>query len=520
MKQFFIVIILLCFLSCKKEANSSVSFNNSEKFSNSSIINSTISAAASVTTLNVKDQGAKGDGVADDTKAIRNALIYAKAHGIANVYFPDGTYIIGETGDGGGIIKLVNGVGMTGNGPATCHIKLTTGRSNPNPLFYQDYVNDPSIGDLVIQGIDFNGMLGSQSFDASYQYGHAFKFFNGKNIEIKNCKFQSFRGDGLVFGDVFENTLNVRIITNVSVHDCEFFSIYREGTLFCCVNGASFFNNNVHGDGYLVGGVDIERHSVNETVLNVSVYNNIFNFGDGYGPVERGGSKVRYRRAVTMGFFYSGYKNGVVDSLSGHHKVYNNKIYQGQIDCFGIVNVSISGNNIKNTYENITGVNYVTTPAINVSDVTATSGLINVSADNNIIDSNMGGYGISFKNYTKVTANVNTISNTRFDGVNIYNTSGYFYGNQISDVGTTAAPAAGVLINGNSSGLVVQNNTAINTLTGASRTVNYVVKIGSSNNGAVAPKLLDNKGKNMLAGIISQYYYQLNYILSSDNLAI
>jgi hypothetical protein len=520
MKKLPIFMAVLCLLSCKKETNPLISPDNNEKFNNSLTINTQISAAATATTsVSVKNYGAKGDGVTDDTKAIEAALAYAKKNGFPNIYFPDGSYMIGEEGDGGGIIKLVDGVGMMGNGVATCHIKLTGGRHNPSPLFCQDYVNTPTVSNVLIQGIDFNGNSALQTFDADYQFCTAFNFHNGKNIEVKNCKFQSFRGDALMFGDVFEPTLNARIVTNVDVHDCEFYNIYREGTMFCAVNDATFYNNNVHGDGYLVGGVDIERHSVNETVLNVAVYNNTFNFGDGYGPVERGGPKVRYRRAVTMGFFYNGYKNGVADSLSGHYKVYNNKIYQGQIDCWGMLNVSISGNTFKNYYENIAGVSFLTAPVINVSDNVTTKGLINVFADNNIIDSDIGN-GIAFKNYSKVTANGNTILGTPLDGIAILNTSGCFYGNQITDVGTTSALCAGILINGNASDLYVSTNTAKNTASGNTRTMDYVIKIGSSNNGAIAPKILNNKGKNMLKGIVSEYYYQANYILNQNNLSL
>ncbi|WP_295711874.1 glycosyl hydrolase family 28-related protein [Mucilaginibacter sp.] len=515
MKKILVIAAIFINFGCKKESV----ILNTPTSSSLTPVNSTQSFSTSTIYVSVKTQGAKGDGITDDTKAIRSALLYAKANGIANIYFPDGTYMIGETGDGGGTIKLVDGVGMMGTGVATCHIKLTGGRYNPNPVFYQDYIGSPSVGNLVVQGIDFDGNIANQRYDAAYQFCHAFKINNGKNIEVKNCKFQGWRGDGLLFGDTFEPTLNVRIVTNVNVHDSEFFNIYREGIMFCCVNGASFYNNNIHGDGYLVGGVDIERHSINESVLNVSVYNNTFNFTDGYGPVERGGPKVRYRRAVTMGFFYNGYANATADSLSGHHKIYNNKICQGQIDCFRIINVSISGNTITNAYENIAGVNFTTVPSINVADPGATKGLINVNVDNNIITSAMGN-GISFYNYSKVTANANTITGTPLDGINILGTSGCFYGNNITNAGTVATPASGILINGNSSGLYVASNIAVNTTSGINRTTDYVVKIGSSNNGAVPPQIINNTAQNALKGVISQYYYQLNYITSLNNIAI
>jgi hypothetical protein len=181
--------------------------------------------------------------------------------------------------------------------------------------------------------------------------------------------------------------------------------------------------------------------------------------------------------------------------------------------------VSLSGNTFSNTYENITGVSYLTAPAINVSDNAGATGLINISADNNIIHSEIGN-GITFKNYTKVTANGNTITDTPLDGISIFGTSGTFYGNNITDVGTLAAPASGILINGNASGLYVAANTAGNTTTGTNRTTDYVIKIGSANNGVVAPKIISNKGKNTLKGIVSEYYYQLNYVQASNNTAL
>jgi hypothetical protein len=375
------------------------------------------------TMVNVKDHGAKGDGLTDDTEAIIAAISYAKAQSLKSVYFPRGIYSIQKLGTKPGIIKLLNGVGLTGSGVKDCHIVLSGGRSNPRSLFYQAWWEEPTVSNVLIQGIDFDGNIDKQNFDATYQYCHALSINNGKNIEVKNCKFQNFRGDGVLFGDTFEPTPNARITLNVKVHDNEFFNIFREGAMFCCVDGALFYNNYIHGNGYLVGGVDIERHSEKESVLNVSVYNNTFDFRDGYGPRERG-RVIHYRRAVTMGYFYNGYKNGTVDSLSGHHKIYDNKIYQGQIDCFGHVNVSISGNTITNFFENLQGVSHISKPAINVSDARKTTGLENVAVNHNTINSAIPGNGIAFYKYSRISSSYNTLSGADLGGVNLIGSDG------------------------------------------------------------------------------------------------
>ena len=49
--------------------------------------------------VDIKDFGAKGDGITDDTVSIKKAILYAQNNNINKVYFTNGTYKVSETID-------------------------------------------------------------------------------------------------------------------------------------------------------------------------------------------------------------------------------------------------------------------------------------------------------------------------------------------------------------------------------------------------------------------------------------
>ncbi len=118
------------------------------------------------TTFNVKDFGAKGDGVTDDTQAIKNALAAADKVAWSTVYLPTGTYIVKETLSPGS-----DKVRWLGAGKSSSTIKAANGFAS-DFLYEGSGLNQITFQDL---GIDANAKKVGVS-----------TFFNYKVMQIRN----------------------------------------------------------------------------------------------------------------------------------------------------------------------------------------------------------------------------------------------------------------------------------------------------------------------------------------------
>lgn len=128
----------------------------------------------------VKDFGAVGDGVTDDTQSTQSALEFAGASNAA-VYFPDGNYLISDT-------VLLNGKKpvLFGSGK----ILLST----LNSRFLSSDKNE----EVVIRGLTFDGRLyGSYENHYDEPAGiRALQLNSNKNI-VTNCYFENIYGTGI-----------------------------------------------------------------------------------------------------------------------------------------------------------------------------------------------------------------------------------------------------------------------------------------------------------------------------------
>ena len=159
---------------------------------------------------NVLDFGAKGDGVTNDTDAIKAAL----ASGAGCVYFPGGTYMCDPIlfGDGGvpnlGAIRLIGEVAALAGSFLEYATKTTRIKARQaNAVFWRlNYSHN-----LVVENISFDGGMFSD---------YVFQLQQGcTKHEYYNCTFEGATpstGKILVLGD---SVINLQVDFNV-FHNC------------------------------------------------------------------------------------------------------------------------------------------------------------------------------------------------------------------------------------------------------------------------------------------------------------
>jgi len=140
---------------------------------------------AAGTTLNVKDYGAKGDGVTDDTATFKSAISAASSGD--TVLVPTGTYKVTSA------ITLKSGIMVSGTG--TIYMPANTSDSN---IFVVDGTSGITIDGLTFAS-DFVSLIDSTGQHASYVYGVHGKSTNNftfKNITTRNLDYAIAFVDG------------------------------------------------------------------------------------------------------------------------------------------------------------------------------------------------------------------------------------------------------------------------------------------------------------------------------------
>jgi hypothetical protein len=163
-------------------------------------------------TVSVKDFGAVGDGVADDTAAIQAALAAA-----TSVYFPAGTYL--TTGNIDIKNKCLFG-DPTNASDIASQIKLSGTNTNASLFINGGDILTPwgsgggcLLRDLLLEG-NWDGIASNSETNIS-TIGSLIKWWSGAYVKIQNCLFYKSFGFG-----VFSYQLGYSEITSSRVSTC------------------------------------------------------------------------------------------------------------------------------------------------------------------------------------------------------------------------------------------------------------------------------------------------------------
>lgn len=147
------------------------------------------------TTFNVKDYGALGNGVSDDTDAIYRTLAAAAKSSRSTVYFPGGTYIISR------MLNPTDNTRWKGDGQEKTFIKCGTGFSAKSDAMIYGSVNTLEVSDLTFDtNNNFRAIHSSpfflrgssnvrlQNVTFSFQNYDVWQLDNTNEVFIRNCK--------------------------------------------------------------------------------------------------------------------------------------------------------------------------------------------------------------------------------------------------------------------------------------------------------------------------------------------
>ncbi len=253
--------------------------------------------------ISVKDFGALGNGVHDDTEAIQAAIDTVSQAGGGIVFFPDGIYKVSIHRDKEHAISIRPKIKLQGTGNLRSTIKLADSQGNYEAVLAGETpdsdVSDFEMFDIAIDSNNTNNPVNSRSdFDLG-QGRFAVQIFIGSRIKIERCRFKNQSNTQTLITSITRNDENK--VTNVLIKDNIFeaiggdaidydhSTIYTHGKFIQILNNKFFTKNGagtngartaieIHGDEHIVKNNQVNGYAngINVTgVANSSVNQDI-----------------------------------------------------------------------------------------------------------------------------------------------------------------------------------------------------------------------------------------------------
>jgi len=252
----------------------------------------------------VRDFGAIGDGVADDTAAFQRAIDEAGRAGGGVVAFGPGTYLLryrpAEDGDGLSALTMRSGVTLEGSDRERCVLKLADGQIGPG-TYARTITSRGEISRAKLHRFSIDGNRAGQGSQRDDINGGAVLLgWKGRclDVVVEDLHVRNAIGQGIMLlGTIGTLSRNLRIVGNrverssfIGIQCSQFdgVTIQDNAVSDCRDNGIDVYGDDTNGHSPIatshnarIAGNDIQRCSVGvflETVADsVALNNNIVN---------------------------------------------------------------------------------------------------------------------------------------------------------------------------------------------------------------------------------------------------
>lgn len=380
----------------------------------------------------VKQFGAKGDGLTDDTTKLNACLTC----GAKDIVIDSGTYLISGS------------LSVTNNVSGEDSVTITFPTADPSVFPTNSIFLLQDVDNIEIKNIKFLGNFDSSTPGGTgTEHAHAICLQHCNNIEIHDCEATNMWGDFVYVGGGRTGEAHEGQSTNVSIHDNKITNPKRCCVAFVHCDSVNVINNIIDKQYTYVATFDIEPNDSAQSTTNIRIDGNV---------VDTTGIYIKNARTLTNALnpknlvinnnhiikcssvFHADLPSNVSEPYTDNVIITNNSCdtQTSTLDLFGCKHATVTGNKIPNTI------------SLQLSENTNISGnVLKAIILNNSKNININGNLMSYKGYSLSGNCVAIVS-----GENYYITN---------NIMTETRTGVRVQLSGNLKKLTVKNNNII-----------------------------------------------------------